>query len=323
MSFFPSQPPASGRRAAGFSLIEVLVVITLLAIIVLSLMEVFNSTQRAFRAGVTQTDVLESSRAAVELISSDLRGMAAAAGVSNSITLGTKIVYGGINFAASDNNSNAATRASCSYWPLVQSLPPESLPPGSGAQRTNVLNYFFVLGRQNTKWTGAGYVVGATNTASLYPLYRFYAETNISANPIGLYWNFLNEVASGHWTNMSHLLDGVVHLTVRTFDNRGFWLTNGYSLYQTNRPQNVYFSAPAWGGEVGFAFYSNTLPAAVEFELGVIEDRALQRAESLPNTLPAPPPNDRRTLYLQGLSGDVHLFRQRVTIPNVDASVYQ
>ena len=101
MSFFPSQPPASGRRAAGFSLIEVLVVITLLAIIVLSLMEVFNSTQRAFRAGVTQTDVLESSRAAVELISSDLRGMAPAAGVSNSITQGTNIVYGGINLPRS------------------------------------------------------------------------------------------------------------------------------------------------------------------------------------------------------------------------------
>ena len=320
MSFFPSQPPAFGRRAAGFSLIEVLVVITLLAIIVLSLMEVFNSTQRAFRAGVTQTDVLESSRAAVDLISSDLRGMAPAAGVSNSITLGLNtVVYGGINFAAFDNNYYPATYAACGYWPLVQSLP-----PGSGAQRTNVLNYFFVLGRQNTKWTGAGYVVGATNTTSLYPLYRFYAETNINANPIGLYWNFLNAVNFGQWTNMSHLLDGVLHLSVRGYNPNGYYLTNS-SQYAGGRwvtNKNVAFTLPQYG-EVGFTFYSNTLPAAVEFELGVIEDRALQRAESLPNTLPAPPPNDRRTLYLQGLSGDVHLFRQRVTIPNVDASVYQ
>lgn len=47
------------ENAGGFSLIEILVVITLLSLIVVALMAVFNSTQTAFRSSVTQTDVLE------------------------------------------------------------------------------------------------------------------------------------------------------------------------------------------------------------------------------------------------------------------------
>ena len=58
-----------------FSMVEVLVTMTLLSLIVLALMAVFNSTQAAFRASVTQTDVLEGSRAAVDLITTDLRTM--------------------------------------------------------------------------------------------------------------------------------------------------------------------------------------------------------------------------------------------------------
>ena len=34
-------------------------------------------------------------------------------------------------------------------------------------------------------------------------------------------------------------------------------------------------------GEVGFYMFSNTVPASVEIELGVLEDRAIQRAESI------------------------------------------
>ena len=295
------------RRA--FSLVEVLVVMTLLSIIVLALMQVFTTTQRAFRAGVTQTDVLEGSRAAVDLISSDLRSMTASGGYSNAVT-------GPVNFFALDNNYYGLP--SLGYWPLIQSL------PGTGTHRTNLLDYFYLLSRQNMKWIGVGYVVNYTNTASLYPLYRFYAETNISASPQGMFNGFIATINTGQWTNLSHVLDGVVHLAVRAYDPNGYHLTNSTQYaggaWVTNK--NVWFSLPVWG-ETGFYFYSNTLPAAVELQLGVIEDRALQRAESLPNYSPAAQPNDRRTAYLQGLSGNVHLFRQRVTIPNLDPTAYQ
>ncbi len=58
-------------------------VVVLLSFIVLALMAVFNSTQAAFRASVTQTDVLESGRAVMEMISDDLRAMTPAMDSSN------------------------------------------------------------------------------------------------------------------------------------------------------------------------------------------------------------------------------------------------
>jgi prepilin-type N-terminal cleavage/methylation domain-containing protein len=74
-------PARSAFSDRGFSLVELLVAMTLLTLIVLALMAVFSSTQRAFRASVTQTDVLEGSRAAIDLISTDLRNLTPCDGV--------------------------------------------------------------------------------------------------------------------------------------------------------------------------------------------------------------------------------------------------
>ena len=60
---------------AAFTLVEMLVTLALLSLIVLALMTVFNSTQKAFRASLTQTDILESGRLAMGLITSDLEAM--------------------------------------------------------------------------------------------------------------------------------------------------------------------------------------------------------------------------------------------------------
>ena len=283
----------------GFSLVEVLVVVSLLSMIVLALMTVFSSTQRAFRAAVTQTDVLEGSRAATDLMAADLRGMTPSFGTTN----------GAVNFSVLNNYA-----FNNSYQPLLQNL------PGSSVQRTNVLNYFFILSRENTKWIGVGYVVDHTNTSTLYPLYRFYGETNIQTDPVYLIDNFFTTIANGQWTNMSHLIDGVANLTVRAYDTNGTWINNISGNY-TNALNTRFYAT--LNGESQIYMFSNTVPASVELELGVIEDRTLARAASLPNNLPALPPNDRRSLFLKDQSGAVHLFRQRVSIPNVDPTAYQ
>ena len=287
------------RNSSGFSLIEVMVAVALMSLIVIALMAVFSSTQAAFRASVTQTDVLEGGRAAMELITQDLRQMTPSGGT----------VYGAVNFFSLDNSYVP----SLAYSPLQQSL------PGSGLLRNNFLNCFFLLGRENTKWIGIGYAVGSTNTTQLYPLYRFYAETNLATPPLVLFKDFTNAVNNGQWTNMSHVMDGVVHFVVRPNDARGYPMTNTYQFnsgqWVTNR--NVWFYPPAPGlRELGFYFFSNTVPASVELELGVLEDQPLQHAGSLPTAA-------LRTQYLQQQSGRVHLFRQLVTIPNVDPTAYQ
>jgi hypothetical protein len=57
----------------------------------------------------------------------------------------------------------------------------------------------------------------------------------------------------------------------------------------------------------------------VEIQLGLLEDRVLQRAESLPDEAPV----WSRSNYLAQQAGKMHVFRQRVWIRNVDPSAYQ
>ena len=296
------------RRA--FTLIEVMVVMALLSLIVIALMAVFNSTQAAFRASSTQADVLGGGSAAMDLITADLRQMTPSLGQTNTVVSGI-YVPGAVNFFATNN--------SVYYQPLSQTL------PGSTAQRTNLLQWFFVLGRQNANWTGAGYIVNSGSTNSLYPLYRFYAQTNVAGNPLTLFYAFETQIFNGQWTNLSHVLDGVVHLTLRAYDTNGVWLTNSYGLGRPLTVRNTWFSPPQWG-EVGFTFFSNSVPASVEVQLGVLEDRAIARAASLGIAGYSPSPSAPTTAqwqYLQNQAGRVHLFRQRVNIPNVDPSAYQ
>ena len=140
----------------AFTLIEVMVVVVLLALIVIALMSVFNITQNAFRASVTQADVMESGRATMDLMAGDLRAMAPSSGQSNNVT-------GAVNFYA------AVTNFASPPSPLIQPM------VGGNSTRMNVLENFFILSRGSASgvatWYGVGYAV-ATNapSGSLYSL---------------------------------------------------------------------------------------------------------------------------------------------------------
>ena len=141
----------------AFTLIEVMVAMALLALIVIALMAVFTTTQNAFRASITQTDVLEGGRATMDLMAGDLGKMAASDGFSNTT----------VNFRVNYNNN---------YQSLNQSLIGVN---NLSTQRTNILENFFILssGNQNgvPTWYGTGYAVltNSPNGSSLYSLYRF------------------------------------------------------------------------------------------------------------------------------------------------------
>jgi prepilin-type N-terminal cleavage/methylation domain-containing protein len=304
VSAFNLQPSTFNLRRA-FTLIEVMVVIVLLSLIVLALMAVFNSTQAAFRASVTQADVLESGRATMDLMAGDLRAMAPSSGISNN-------AVGAANFYA------AVTSYASPPSPLIQPM------VGGTSARVNVLEKFFILSRGNQNgvptWYGVGYAVTNGPSGSLYSLYRFATNHPVAVVDPALlfardFGGFLTNITSG-----SHLMDGVVALTVRAYDVNGGLMTNNiiYSggQYATNKNVLYFPSGPPALGQIGFVMFSNTLPASVEIEMGVLEDRALQRAESLPNPV-------IQSNYLVGSAGQVHVFRQRVSIANVDPSAYQ
>jgi type II secretory pathway pseudopilin PulG len=277
-------------RLAAFTLIEVLVVVTLLSFIVIALMAVFNSTQAAFRASVTQSDVLEGGRAVMDLMTGDLKGMSAA----NLTTNGAA----NANFWVGNYG----------YPPLTNSL------AGSGNTRSNILENFFILssGNQNgvPTWYGTGYAVTNASDGSLYSLYRFSTNRPMASGGAvsNLFFrDFENFLAAP--VNYSHLIDGVVGLRIHAFDTNGVLINTIGTSFRTNSLLNV-------PSEVGYVFYSNALPASVEIEMATLEDRTLQRAESIPNLT-------AQANYLVQQAGKIHVFRQRVSIPNVDPAAYQ
>ena len=309
----------------AFTLVEILVVVVLLSLIVLALMAVFTSTQTAFRASITQTDVLEGGRSVMGLIKTDMESMTPSFGQSNVVARITFYIVTNapVNFCVVTNPYQYRSAS----LPLLQSLTGAGNP---NTLRTNVLDKFFFLTRQNTTWTGIGYVVDTTSTNYFNPLYRFSCTTNLNASgmPWGMYTNFLANSAlpiSPTNANLSHLLDGVVHLTVHAYDPNGYWVTNTYGFYGTNSygpNRNTFFwfqRQPTWG-EINLYMFSNTLPASVSVELGVLEDRAIQRAMSLPDGALG---GWVRSNYLAQQAGKVHLFRQRIPIRNVDPSAYR
>jgi len=304
----PAPVAVSGPSSSpAFTLMEVLVAMSLMSLIVLVLMAVFSNTQTAFRAGITQTDVLSGGRTAMELLTQDARLLTASGGSGP----GTLAPWP-VNIFCS-NNVNAST-----YMSL----------PASAAYRTNVIQSVFFLGRQNTTWTGAGYVV-LPNQAnnSLFPLYRYNATASLQTGPYALFTNFTAVFAhpsvvtnNYYW---SHLMDGVVHLVVRAYDTNGMWITNGYNYSVTPvvAPTNLFntVSYPTFNGESGYVMYSNNLPAGVDIQLGVLEDAALRRLQSLVNLSP-----NVYVSYLQTNSANqMELFRQHVRVPNCDFTSYQ
>jgi type II secretory pathway component PulJ len=299
--------PKSGRRGnaalpwriAAFTLVEILVVVVLMALIILALMAVFNSTQSAFRASITQTDVLEGGRSVMGLLKSDLEPM-------------TPSYLNATNFAPN-------------FYAAVTNNFTQPLLTGSSASRTNVMEDVFFITRQNQTWKGVGYFVrpnilssGVVGTPGV--LYRF--ETNYSVAQFARFVQTPNGPFAAYdlarqgvnpTNGVSRILDGVMSFKVRAFDTNGFWITaNHTSLTVTNVVAITNVNNPE---VMLYTFYSNAVPASVEVDLGVLEDRTLQRAESLSGAA--------QLNYLSNHVGQVHLFRQRFLIRNVDPSAYR
>ncbi len=303
---------------AAFSIIEILIVVAMLSVIILGLVAMFGLTQRAFRAGMTQTDVLESGRVATDLIGRELE----------QVTPSYLPTVGRRTNDAPFSQPNFYARLPV-YWPLGQPL------PGSSFPRTNLLEDLFFLTRRNQEWIGIGYFVRTRDPATgdlIWPLvgeppptngvgtlYRF--EANAPAlsgrTPAQMFYEF-QTAQQANETNVSRILDGVIHFRLRAYNTNGYWIVTDQDVSasgtQTNTDIRVSTIA---SGEVGqYIFYSNAVPASVELEIGILEDRAWERFKSLPD----PASQDR---YIINQAGRVHLFRQRIPIRNVDPFAYR
>jgi hypothetical protein len=122
------------------------------------------------------------------------------------------------------------------------------------------------------------------------------------------------------------VLDGVVSFRVRAFDTNGFRISWPPPPLQVAPPpwfRTNIFAMPSSPAPLpsmeeidNYTFYSNAVPAAVEIELGILEQRALQIYRTIPVAV-------EQEKYLRKQAGHVHLFRQRISVRNVDSSAYE
>ncbi|HWQ90935.1 MAG TPA: prepilin-type N-terminal cleavage/methylation domain-containing protein [Clostridia bacterium] len=312
-----------GVRA--FSLVEILVTVALLSFIILGLLAMFHQTQRAFRSGIAQTDVLESGRAVTHMIVRELEQMTPCH-LPHLTNNGT--VYYATNFFAEPSYGFLN--------PLIQDL------PGSDATRTNRVQRFFFLRKENQDWDGVGYVVLPEYVeAGAGALYRFRSSPALSREPRMLSSEFEAAVQTAvdrlernpplPLTNLPlyRVADGVAHMRVRAIAANGFPITHynnapGFWFHQPGREDLLFAqmrNVAVFGGysdpvQVACYCVSNVVPASVELELGLLEPQILRRFRALGNQA-------AQREYLSNRVAYVHLFRQQIPIRNVDIKAYQ
>lgn len=257
-------------------------VIALLSVIIIGLVMMFGQTQRAYRLGTTQVDVLEAGRAVTDLMTRDLAQMAPGG------TLATNCLI------------------------MLHHVGLQTL-PGSSEDRTNLLEELFFLTRENQTWRAIGYVVldpltGLANN-SVGTLYRFETNSYFRQPLVQLFGEYVRTPRTG----MTRLLDGVVHFKVRAYDTNGVWINRSLG---TNIV--VSYNAGLLSDEPAATSFTNTaVPAAVEVELGILEERQAERARSINNA------TARADFISTNSVGQVHIFRWRVPVRNVDPTAYQ
>ena len=281
-----SQTIVPAARCRAFTIVELLVAISVLTLIVLVLYGLFDQVQKALRSNVAQVDVHEGGRAGMELASREMEQMQA----GNLVT-----------------NVNFFTRFSAA--PSQQGL------LGAGEQRLNALEEVFFLSLLNKQWIGTGYRVLAINTNGIATNYantgvgalcRFKLSNHVANVRSPSLFSRVMDVTPTNFYNFQRVIDGVVHFRVRAYDHNGLLITNNFN---TNMLSGVFVTTNVFDKDVeyAYAFTNKALPAYLELELGILEPQVLERYRSFPNAIVA-------SNYLARQAGAIHLFQQRVPI---------
>ena len=312
-------PPVIRAARRAFSLLELLVAIGLLTVVILALYAMFDQTQKALHANISQTDVMESGRSVMELIVRDIERAQ------------SPNLAGAINLAI--QKADFVKSAS----PTDTFVPPRIT---DAKHRDYPLNSLFFLGQaQSNLWTAFGFYVGHNADASKPPdetlgtLYRFqdpYVQSPrglAAADRFRAFYTFpkassyalnrpdpKNDNFQDRFhraTNSTRLLDNVLFFRVLPFGREGlpidqntprayFAATNPLAkgITVTNNPVSTYFST---------AFTGTALPSAVEVELGMLSPRLWTQYTNQASF-------DLKTNFLAKHTADILVFRQRIPL---------
>jgi len=262
----------------ALTLLEMMVAVTLLAVIMIGLLAMFNQTQKALHVASAQSDVLENARGAIQMIARDLTEMA--------LFDDRKVLSGYGNVFPSPIQQGS----------LLMPLPPPN----------NLMPVYFAetywLTRANDDWLGIGYFVLddplQRSNYGVGTLYRF--STNmpnrlgVSSDKVPQLFPMFRDAQASDIDVVRRVSDGIVHFTVTAV----YVQTNAT---QTNFVRSTSFAVTGDGN----------LPAFVDVELGVLEPQALKQFQAMKN-VSLPTAKD----FLRERAGQIHFFRERVPIRN-------
>ena len=259
-------------------MIEIMVAVSLLALIIVGLLAMFYQVQRAFRAGTAQVDVLEGGRAVMSVLTREMLEMTPTRtdGSANLLIVPSRLP---------DTSSG-------------QRLP-------SQAVRDNYLRDISFISKVNDEWIGTAYRIREA-ASGVGTLCRMVVRRTNESNP------FINEqvIRDLSWlistsrvdhTNFHQVVDGVVHFWVDPYTPEGLLSSNAF------------FQLAGQGTTLSYGFTNRLLPAYVDVELAVLEPSTVAkfRARMIPGD---PTPPARATAFLEKQIGRTHVFRQRVAI---------
>jgi prepilin-type N-terminal cleavage/methylation domain-containing protein len=313
----------SHPRSRGFSLIELLVSVSLLSVIVLALYAMFDQTQKALRGAAGQVDVMEGARSALGLVIRDVQE-AQPAGVP-----------GGPHFAIRlgalpglINNQGALFQERQPVIEEVFGL------RGVGDHRWQVFGYFVAaedspatavtppigtLYRYQDRMTAsrgseAGEYTMSTNDNTVQFSTRGSAAANLLLKNVLQLPGAGARTSVGYRTNASRVIDGVINFKITAYDAVGRPIDPAYPadqfpasdgsqrfppLLRENVVQNLFSEVT----------YSNgAMPAYLEIELDTLEPRLLEQFRALP------PNASIRNRYLTNNLSRIQSFRQRIPI---------
>jgi prepilin-type N-terminal cleavage/methylation domain-containing protein len=306
----------------GFTVLELLLAVSIMTVIIIGLYTVFDQTQKALRGTMSQVDVLEGVRSATDLISSELEG---------------------VNYLPVNRYTNFYVARN----PLSATVPVAGL-SGSGAPvLETVIQDLFFHARVGDEWKAIGYWVGPLRTNlpppfSVGRLYRY--AVNYSREQVrGLAGPGLTDAQrnaaltafnTDRMPNSSPVMDGIVHFKFIAYAPNGFPMypadanpTDSSSTTFLDLLENAYTDSgasvdryfAAWietgpGQSMRYNFSDRsfpTHPSALEVEIGVLEPDVIRQYISIAEAQPA---EAARFLARQG--GKIHLFRQRIPLRN-------
>jgi type II secretory pathway pseudopilin PulG len=326
--------------AAAFTVIELMLAVAILGVIIFALYSVFNETQRALRKSETSSDIGQKARAIVEILSAELeqaRPTMSFYFVTNSGTrwpVKETNMFGGLeatfipaNFVMNVQNPAIQPRTNFIHNLFFYNNRTNAW-QGIGYRVVYFTNGVGTLQRYETnifghRPFGNHGVSNFLNVALTNYAYRHIADgvVHLSFIPYDhngrrLGWDTDRHNVAGYDTNLYNVIrrryedsgpGPIITPRSDTTDTNLNTVTLQEAVPTLADPPGNY--TPNIQYTTAFAFLSNSLPAYIEMEFGMLEPETLSQYYMMLDD-----ENPNAASFLQKQIGKVHLFRQRIPI---------